>query len=86
MSVKELRKITVNIPFRNENIALIVYQSILPEATNRKSVRGQVKAEIRSNKVILTFYSRKTTIIRALWNSYIRWILSIVKVLEIFNK
>jgi tRNA threonylcarbamoyladenosine modification (KEOPS) complex Pcc1 subunit len=86
MSVKELRKITVNIPFRNENIALIVYQSILPEATNRKSVRGQVKAEIRSNKIILTFYSRKTTIIRALWNSYIRWILSIVKVLEIFNK
>jgi tRNA threonylcarbamoyladenosine modification (KEOPS) complex Pcc1 subunit len=61
MSVKELRKITVNIPFRNENIALIVYQSILPETTNRKSVRGQVKAEIRSNKVILTFYSRKTT-------------------------
>jgi len=86
MSVKELRKITVSIPFRDENIALIVYQSILPETMNRKSARGQVKAEIRSNKIILTFYSKKTTIIRALWNSYIRWILSIIKILEILSK
>ncbi len=86
MSIKELRKITVEIPFKSENIALIIYQSILPEVTNRKLARGQVKAKIKNNKIILAFYSRKTTIIRALWNSYIRWILSITKVLEIFNQ
>lgn len=86
MSTKELRKITVEIPFKNEDTALIVYKSILPEITNKKSRRGQVKAKIKNNKIILAFYSRKTTMIRALWNSYIRWILSIVKVLEVLSQ
>lgn len=86
MSIKELRKIVVEIPFKDENTALVVYQSILPEVMDREAVRGRVKMKIRGNNVILIFYSRRTTIVRALWNSYIRWIMSIIKVLEVLNQ
>lgn len=74
MDLIENISMQLRVKFEKIEDAKIVYNSILPELNFSPNERSQVKLSISENYLILEIYSTDFVILRAIINSYLRWL------------
>ena len=72
--------------FPTEEQLLIVLNSLDPEARTSTSHRATTILEKEGNHLIVTIEAEDTVALRASLNAYMRWINSIVNVLEVAKR
>ncbi|MDD3791588.1 MAG: KEOPS complex subunit Pcc1 [Candidatus Bathyarchaeota archaeon] len=78
-------KATIKIKFSSEKQIRSLFNAITPETEKPPTKRARVKLENDGLFVVLLVESDDTIALRATLNSYLRWINSIVNVLEVID-
>lgn len=78
-------KATIKIKFSSEKQIRSLFNAITPETEKPPAKRARVKLENDGLFVVLLVESDDTIALRATLNSYLRWINSIVNVLEVID-
>ncbi len=66
-------KSEIELSFKNEETARIVYDSLKPEELLPKSARADVQIDYRENILSLKVNAKDTAALRATLNSFLRW-------------
>jgi KEOPS complex subunit Pcc1 len=64
----------IEIEFPNEEIAKVVYESVLLEHESVPYRRSRIKFEREGNKIKIKFIAKDNSALRGTLNSYLRWI------------
>ncbi len=78
-------KATIKIKFSSEKQIRSLFNAITPETEKPLTKRARVKLEKDGLFFVLIVESDDTTALRATLNSYLRWINSIVNVIEVLE-
>ena len=73
----------VEIEFPNDEIAKIVYESVLFEHKTVPYRRSKMDFSLRENKVVMEFLTKDNSALRGTLNSYLRWIKVALDVVEL---
>ncbi|MDH5374200.1 MAG: KEOPS complex subunit Pcc1 [Candidatus Bathyarchaeota archaeon] len=73
----------VRLKFPSEKHLEIVFKALEPEARTPPTMRSQAKLEKENTFLILKIEAKDTVALRAAVNAYLRWINSMVSVLEV---
>ena len=75
----------IQINTSSDKIAKTIHRSLIPEiqTSNLKELRVQVKRI--ENLLIFHFNSKNTATLRALINSYLRWVITLKKSINVIN-
>jgi tRNA threonylcarbamoyladenosine modification (KEOPS) complex Pcc1 subunit len=76
----------VRLRFATEGQLLIVLNSLDPEARTPTSHRARTTMEKECNYLVVSIEAKDTVALRASFNAYMRWINSIMNVLEVVRK
>jgi tRNA threonylcarbamoyladenosine modification (KEOPS) complex Pcc1 subunit len=76
LSVKQANSL-IEIEFASPREAEAVLSALVPEAKDSKTRRSEMKVETRGKVLILKVSAKDTTALRAITNSYLRWIATI---------
>jgi tRNA threonylcarbamoyladenosine modification (KEOPS) complex Pcc1 subunit len=77
-------KMSLSIPIREKRHLEIIFQSLRPE-TEMHTTRSRTKLEKQSACMVLDIRAVDTVALRATSNAYLRWIQSLIDVLEILE-
>jgi tRNA threonylcarbamoyladenosine modification (KEOPS) complex Pcc1 subunit len=72
--------------FPSEKRLEIVFKALKPEVDKPATMRSRAKLEKDNNFLVLNVEARDTVALRAALNAYLRWINSMVNVLEVLGK
>ena len=78
-------KATVRLRFASEEHLKMVLSAIGPEANNLATRRARTTLENENNSLVLNVEADDTVALRASLNAYLRWISSILDVLEVLK-
>jgi tRNA threonylcarbamoyladenosine modification (KEOPS) complex Pcc1 subunit len=78
-------KATVRLRFASEEHLKMVLSAIRPEASNPATRRARTTLENENNSLVLNVEADDTVALRASLNAYLRWISSILDVLEVLK-
>jgi len=78
-------KATVRLRFASEEHLKMVLSAIGPEANNPATRRARTTLENENNSLVLNVEADDTVALRASLNAYLRWISSILDVLEVLK-
>lgn len=78
MSVKCVATFEINLP--SSNLARTIYCSLKPE------LDAKTQITVEDNVITLSFKANTIATLRALTNSYLRWISTIRKTIDVLNK
>ncbi|HHI00493.1 MAG: hypothetical protein J7J97_02500 [Thermococcus sp.] len=73
----------IEIEFPNDEIAKIVYESVLFEHKTVPYRRSKMNFSLRENKVVMEFLAKDNSALRGTLNSYLRWIKVALDVVEL---
>ncbi|HDD31130.1 MAG TPA: hypothetical protein ENF72_00690 [Thermococcus litoralis] len=73
----------IEIEFPNDEIAKIVYESVLFEHKTVPYRRSKMDFSLRENKVVMEFLAKDNSALRGTLNSYLRWIKVALDVVEL---
>lgn len=79
-------KAIVRLKFRSEQFLKIVKEALTPEIKMRAPKRSKTSLEKSDDFLILFVEAKDTVALRATLNSYLRWINSVINVLETLEK
>ena len=79
-------KAKVRLKFPTEEQLLIVFNSLDPEARTSTSHRARTTLEKESSYLVVSIEAEDTVALRASLNAYMRWINSIMNVLEVAKR
>ncbi len=77
---------TVRLPFQTQKQLSAVVDALTPEVQRQIGIRSKITLAIDGDTLVLSFEAEDTVALRAAMNSYLRWIHSILNVLETVNK
>ena len=72
--------------FPSEKRLEIVFKALKPEVDKPATMRSRAKLEKDDNFLVLKVEARDTVALRAALNAYLRWINSMMNVLEVLGK
>jgi tRNA threonylcarbamoyladenosine modification (KEOPS) complex Pcc1 subunit len=72
--------------FPSEKRLEIVFKALKPEVDKPATMRSRAKLEKDDNFLVLKVEARDTVALRAALNAYLRWINSMMNVLEVLEK
>lgn len=72
----------IRLSFSSEKQLKVVLEALKPETTSPSTRRSKVQMKGEGNSLTLNFKARDTSALRAVVNSYLRWILLTKTVLE----
>lgn len=75
-------KATLRMKFSSKEQQQIIVDSLKPEVSNPSSHRSKISLHDENGLLVLEIEASDTTALRASLNSYLRWINSILNVLE----
>jgi KEOPS complex subunit Pcc1 len=78
-------KATVYLKFPSEEQLGIVLRSLKPEAERPATARSRTRLKEESGSLVLSVEATDTIALRASLNVYLRWINSILNVLDVLN-
>ena len=79
-------KLIIEIPVENEKLLTCIVEALKPETYDTLSKDVRAKVKISDGKVFLILEAHTTATLRAILNSYLTWIDSIVKsIIEVEN-
>jgi tRNA threonylcarbamoyladenosine modification (KEOPS) complex Pcc1 subunit len=70
----------IEIEFASVSETEAVLSALLPEVKGSKTRRSEIEVEMEGKVLILKIIARDTTALRAICNSYLRWIATIIEV------
>jgi len=70
----------IEIEFASSSETEAVLSALLPEVKGSKTGRSEIEVEIKGKVLILKVIARDTTALRAICNSYLRWIGTIIEI------
>jgi tRNA threonylcarbamoyladenosine modification (KEOPS) complex Pcc1 subunit len=73
LSVKQANSL-IEIEFASPREAEAILSALLPEVKGSKTSRSEMEVEIKGKVLILKISAKDTTALRAIANSYLRWI------------
>ncbi|USS41372.1 KEOPS complex subunit Pcc1 [Thermococcus aggregans] len=73
----------IEIEFPSEEIAKVVYESVLFEHKTVPYRRSKVDFSLRENKIVMEFTAKDNSALRGTLNSYLRWIKVALDVVEL---
>jgi tRNA threonylcarbamoyladenosine modification (KEOPS) complex Pcc1 subunit len=76
----------VRLKFPSEKRLEIVFNALKPEVDKPATMRSRAKLEKEDNFLVLKVEARDTVALRAALNAYLRWINSMMNVLEVLEK
>ena len=79
-------KAVVRLKFPSEKRLEIVFNALEPEVDKPVTMRSRAKLEKGDNFLVLKVEARDAVALRAALNAYLRWINSMVNVLEVLEK
>lgn len=74
-------KIDIVVEAEREVIKTLV-ESLKPETLTSPSKRGRAKVRVKNGKMFLTIKANSTAALRALFNSYITWIIVVLNTIK----
>ena len=74
---------TIEIEFPSEEIAKIVYESVLFEHISVPYRRSEIEFKKEGNRIVLHFTAQDNSALRGTLNSYLRWIKVAMDVVEL---
>ena len=74
---KAARRITITVHMPSSEVANLISQALQPETAVSRASGSRVQIRVQDNLLSLGFYAQSTATIRALINSYLRWIMMI---------
>ncbi|AHF79657.1 KEOPS complex subunit Pcc1 [Thermococcus paralvinellae] len=74
---------TIEIEFPSEEIAKIVYESVLFEHLSVPYRRSKIEFKREGNRIVLQFVAKDNSALRGTLNSYLRWIKVAMDIAEI---
>ena len=77
---------SIQIEIRDSSIASAVRAALLPEITSYKSTRTEVSLDLRDEGLLLEVRSDGVSSLRAVLNSYLRWVLCAVETIAILSE
>jgi tRNA threonylcarbamoyladenosine modification (KEOPS) complex Pcc1 subunit len=75
-------KATVRLPFQSEKQLAAVFDALLPEVQRQIGTRSKVVMQTDGLTLILNFEAEDTVALRAAMNSYLRWVNSMLNVIQ----
>jgi KEOPS complex subunit Pcc1 len=75
----------VRLKFPSEKHSRIIYEALMPEIEKPATVRSRVDLEKDCEVLILKIDARDTVALRAALNAYLRWVKSVLGVLEVLE-
>jgi len=66
----------------SSKIANIVFQALRPEAHISQKSGAKVQIEVEDSVLILSFEAQNTSRLRAIINSYLRWVITIINTID----
>ena len=75
----------IQIESSSDKIAKTIHQALIPEIHTSNLKELHVKVQRIENLLIFHFKSNNTATLRALTNSYLRWIITLSKSIEVIN-
>ncbi len=69
----------------SQDLANIVYKALRPETEVSRASGSGVQISVEENVLTLCFSSQKTAALRALVNSYLRWVMMINDVVTVLE-
>lgn len=79
------RRITITLNLPSPALAAIVFKALHPEVSASGGSGSSVQIHVAENLVTLCFSARSTATMRALINSYLRWVMMIDEVNAVLN-
>jgi tRNA threonylcarbamoyladenosine modification (KEOPS) complex Pcc1 subunit len=79
------RRITITLNLPSPAEAAIVFKAFQPEVAASRGIGSSVQMNVADNLVTLCFSARSTATLRALLNSYLRWVMMIDEVTAVLN-
>jgi KEOPS complex subunit Pcc1 len=79
-------KAVVRLKFPSEKHLEIVSEALEPEIKKPATVRSRANLEKKGAYLLLTVEARDTVALRAALNAYLRWVNSMMNVLEVLEK
>ena len=76
----------VRLKFPSEERLEIVFKALKPEVDKPATMRSRAKLEKDNNFLVLKVEAGDTVALRAALNAYLRWISSVISVLEVLEK
>lgn len=83
---KYKRTIEINFEVPTTQTAKTIIKVLKPETATSHAFGSHVHINRTKNKLRLTFKTDRTSTIRAIMNSYLRWIRMVMSSIEILNK
>ncbi|MEE8569538.1 hypothetical protein DRO61_04805 [Candidatus Bathyarchaeota archaeon] len=80
------RRIIITLNMRSPELATVVSKSFQPEASTSLTSGSSVQISVAENRLTLSFHAQSTGMMRALINSYLRWVMMIDKANIVFNE
>lgn len=74
---------TIEIELPNNEIARVVYESVLFEHKTVPYRRSKMNFSLKENKVVMEFTAKDNSALRGTLNSYLRWIKVALDVVEL---
>ncbi len=84
-SQKYERTIEINLEVPSSQIAKTIVEALKPEIATSHTFGSRVHVNHTANKLQLTLTTNRTSTIRAIMNSYLRWIRMMTSSMEILN-
>lgn len=78
-------KAIIRLKFLSERHLEIVFRALKPEITKTATVRSRTKMEKNGTFLVLKVEAKDTVALRAALNAYLRWVNSILSVLELLE-
>ena len=79
LSVKQANSY-IEIEFASSREAEAISSALLPEVKDSKTRRSDMEVEIEGKVLILKISAKDTTALRAITNSYLRWIVTLKQI------
>jgi tRNA threonylcarbamoyladenosine modification (KEOPS) complex Pcc1 subunit len=76
----------ITCPFQSEASLRIVLKALRPEVEKSSAVRSTVSLAQKDTYLVLRIEAKDTVALRATLNAYLRWIGSMITVLEVLKK
>ncbi len=78
-------KATIRLKFSSEKQLSAVVDALTPEVTKPLAGRAKVTLERQDNFLVLRVEARDTVALRSTFNAYLRWVGSVVNVVEVLE-
>jgi len=86
MSNINIISLVLIVEFNNEESSKIAYNAIYPEIKFSSSDRVNINANLIKNCLKITVKAKDFIILRAVFNTYMRWLNNISKILQIISE